>query len=299
MAILIRRDPLAGLGQIGFGISQGLEKRGRRQSLLEAAQGFGGNAQLAQMLQGLPLPQAEQVFSQAISNQQLARIRAQQPLNALQQSQRQLNIARAQQLQQPQTLNALQEAQRQLALKRAEVLDRPEAADITKATFWKERGFGADSVKMSQDAARIKAGLKPRASSETNLDMLRKDLAAWQNIQIGTRDKWFGKIIPGEEETLKVASNMVEEIRNRIVALGAKAEADAKQATIATKYGLTTQQMKEETSGRNGGPTDRLLMRYTGFLRSLKDPADVDIAEQLRTSGVPVQTIMKRAKPQK
>ena len=73
------------------------------------------------------------------------------------------------------------------------------------------------------------------------------------------------------------------------------AEAAKAQPAKASKYGLTAAQMKAETSGRNGGPTDKLLMKYTGFLRTLP-PADVDLAEQLRASGVPVQAIMNRAR---
>lgn len=101
MAIRIQERPFAGLGQIASGAVQGFAQRGQRQDLLQAAQGFGGNAQLARMLQGLPLPQAQALFGQLQLQQQQASLRAQQPLNTLQQSQRDLNLAKIQELQQP------------------------------------------------------------------------------------------------------------------------------------------------------------------------------------------------------
>ncbi len=322
--ILPPRDRFGGLGELLSGGVRGFDVQSQQRSLIGAARGFGGNAQLAQMLQGLPLNVAQPLFSQAILQQQQARARAAAPLNPLQEAQRRFTEARTQQLGAGQPLDPLEEARRRHVEEQTRQLQRGKKAtpsqiskwikeglitkeqgkslaalplrktskdDITKPAFWIDRGLAKDAVQMSQDAARIKAGLKSRASSETNLDKLRKDLAAWQKIQIGTRDELVGGVIPGEEETFGVASGMIDEIRNRIVTLGAQTKA-------STKYGLTPVQMKQETSGRNGGPTNRLLVRYELFLRSIEDqPTETAAAESLRKSGVPLQAIIKRGTP--
>ncbi len=85
-----------------------------------------------------------------------------------------------------------------------------------------------------------------------------------------------------------------QEIEKRVAV---QVQENAKQAAKAEKYGLTTAEMKEETAGPRGRPSDDLAFKYVNFLRArtLSNVADVDIAESLRKKGVPLQAIMKRA----
>ncbi len=109
------------LAPIAQGLVQGFGQRGQRQSLIEAAQGFGGNAQLAQALQGLPLGMGQQLFGNALLQQQQARARATQPLNPLEQAR--LGLVEAQTLQAQARTRQLQQGQQAGGLNTKETLE--------------------------------------------------------------------------------------------------------------------------------------------------------------------------------
>ncbi len=73
-----------------------------------------------------------------------------------------------------------------------------------------------------------------------------------------------------------------------------QALADEAQSAKATKFGLTVEQIKEETAGRNGGPSLKLINDFKKLVLSLP-PADVDIALSMQEKGIPLRAIINRA----
>ncbi len=335
--IIPGNEPFGFLRPIAQGAVQGFGQRQQRRDLIGAAQGFGGNAELAKALKGLPLGVGQQLFTQALLQQQQARTRASAPTTPLEQARIKLLQAQTAKLGRDTGAGAgLDNNQVRLELGRLrddnralDTSDRATNADFRKGEINKEEALTIKKRNASrrnsnnQAIRQLRSGRGPApeqpsaalptpfaqteaGKADLTIKKERARIAAdpvEQLLKKAEREDSFSEKrfllgdLDGANKHAARANTFIKQAQEIEKRVAVQVQENAKQAARAEKYGLTTAEMKEETAGRNGGPSDDLAFKYVNFLRALtlSNVADVDIAEQLRAKGIPLQAIMKRA----